>query len=142
MIFIHVPDAAEWSPEELALSLGGERTPFGEIVLRKENERLIVELYHDLMTEYEKDALDLLHSLVKNPVSYTVIWRDERLLEQFLNAIPRNLSVVIDDDYGNFVLLEPNTQIINFMENRRKQSEEKYEGAIKKIRKQIDDMKK
>ena len=93
-----------WDPEAWLLSRGGKphSLPDGlsEISVQKDRHWLSFTHAPDILNDYDEEELDTLLSLIQPQKSYIVIWRNDEQLQWFIEAIPRQSPVVVDNDYG------------------------------------------
>ncbi len=108
---LHISDTTNWAPTELLLSWGGATSEDGDISKRIDDEWLIVGRYNDMSKEYEDEDIELVNSLLAGFVSYVIFWSGNGLLQRLLDAIPRDSTVVLDNDFGSIFMVERGTNL-------------------------------
>ena len=103
-LILHTRIQDQWDPEAWLLAQGGKQhhMPDGlkEISIQKDRHWLSFSHAPDILNDYDDDELDTLFSLIKPQKSYVVIWRNDEQLQWFIEAIPPQSPVVVDNDNG------------------------------------------
>jgi hypothetical protein len=105
-LVLHISRENGWSPEDWLLSTGGSRGMADQVVLETETGWLAVGKCDEVMHDYEDSELQVLESLIRDPVPYLVEWRGNHLVQQLVDAIPLGCSAAIDNDHGLICLVD------------------------------------
>lgn len=103
-LILHSSEPQHWNPEAWLLAQGGRphSMPDGstEISVQKDRHWLSFSHVPDILNDYEDEERHALLALIEPKKSYVVIWRHDEQLQWFIEAIPQQSPVVVDNDHG------------------------------------------
>ncbi|WP_020558926.1 hypothetical protein [Thiofilum flexile] len=75
-------------------------TEDGRFVIETSNGWLSIYQPNDIWRDYDEDELLVVKSLILEPIPYLIEWRDNSLLQEFIDNFPTDSHAVIDNDHG------------------------------------------
>jgi hypothetical protein len=94
---------SEWSPLDTLTSLGGTVSSSVGVVLHSDESWVRLLREDDVIHDYEGRDAELLATHINDRSSFIVEWRGDALLQKFLDALPTDKRVVVDNDHGVMV---------------------------------------
>jgi hypothetical protein len=101
-LILHTENS-EWSPLDTLISLGGAVDSSGGVVLHSDESWIRLFWEDDVIHDYEGRDAERLAAHIHNQSSFVVEWRGDALLQKFLDALPTDRRVVLDNDHGIMV---------------------------------------
>lgn len=105
-LILHNIEGSNWSLAEHLVSLGGVSTGPDEITLSTDSSWIRLTWADDVIYDYDFSRLNLLKSFGAERKSFMVEWRGDDLLQNFIDSIPTDKKIVVDNDFGIFISLD------------------------------------
>lgn len=102
-LILYIDRHSEWMPQNWIISLGGGNVCENQFNLEIGGELISVIPSVQVLSDLEEEELLKLHKIVAEPNAFIIEWRGNGLIEKFLESIPNNASVAVDNDHGLMV---------------------------------------
>lgn len=89
-----------WKPETWILLVGGARSETGQFVVENASSWLSVYKYDETFDDYDATEEQSVRAVMQDPIPYLIEWRGDELLEKFIENIPVDEEVIVDNDHG------------------------------------------
>lgn len=96
----------DWSLSDFLASRGGVLTADNEVTLSKGLSWLRITRADEVINDYSGKNLDFLEGFGSERKSFIFEWRGDNLLGAFLDSIPVDKKIIVDNDMGLFIFFD------------------------------------
>lgn len=89
-----------WVPEDWFTSQGGICLENGQITLEVDDSWVSIIRANEVISDFDGHEKSLIFDELDEPEIYLIEWRGNELLQSFINSLPTNVKILVDNDHG------------------------------------------